>query len=162
MLGGEPPSAEMKCLVLLASAGDEPEWNSRHGSRGHKAIPLPSEEAVGQAPMISSLITQLGLSVGTVLKPEPALLLDLEQKTYNVFFVQEALGSPHIPAQEDFVAPHGIRSILGSGGLLPSGDMFAVIMFLKVPVSVEAANLFRTLSLNVKLSILSFEQKVFS
>ena len=157
-----PPWPGMKCLVLLATIGAEASWCSRRNSQGHQAIPLPSEEALGMAPMISSLITQLGLSVGTVVNPEPDLLLDLEQRSYNVFFVPEALGSPHVPAQDDFVVPHRIRSVLGFGGFLPWGEMFAVILFLKVPISQETANLFKPLSLNVKLAILPFEEKVFA
>ncbi|MBK5275778.1 MAG: hypothetical protein JJE30_12085 [Desulfuromonadales bacterium] len=162
LLGGEPPSSDMKCLVLLATAGDKTEWNSRKISRGHQAIPLPSEEAVNQAPMVSNLITQLGIPLGMVLRPEPELLLDMEQKTYNVFHVPEALGSPYIPAQQEFVTPCGIRSVLGFGGLLPSGEMFAVIMFFKVPVSRETANLFKTISLSVKMAVLPFDGAVFS
>lgn len=162
LLGGESPSADMKCLVLLATAGDKTEWNSRKSSQGHKAIPLPNEEAVHQAPMVSNLIAQLGIPLGMVIKPEPDLLLDMEQRTYNVFHVPEALGSPYIPAQQEFVVPCGIRSVLGFGGLLPSGEMVAVIMFFKVPISREAANLFKALSLSVKMAVLPFGRTVFS
>lgn len=162
LLGGEPPSPDMKCLALLATAGDKAEWNSRKHSQGHKAIPLPSEEALHQVPMVSNLITQLGIPLGMVIKPDPELLLDMEQKTYNVFHVPEVLGSPYIPAQQEFVVPCGIRSVLGFGGLLPSGEMFAVIMFFKVPISREAANLFKALSLSVKMAVLPFDKAVFS
>lgn len=157
-----PPSPDMKCLVLLATAGEKTEWNSRINSRGHRAIPLPSEEMIHQIPMIRNLINQLGLSVNTVIKPDPEILLDIEQKTYNVFHIPEAPGSPYIPAQEEFVIPSGIKSALGFGGLLPSGDMFVVIMFLKVPVSQEVAGLFKPLSLNAKIAILPFENAVFA
>lgn len=160
-LKGHPVSPDTKCLILLATAGEAPGWNSRKSSRNHQAIPLPSEEAVGQAPMISNLITQLGLSVGMVVNPDQRLLLDLEQKTYNVFHVPEAFGSPLIPAQQEFVIPYGILSVLGFGGMLPSGDIFAVILFLKVPVPRETADLFKTLSLNAKVAILPFEKAVF-
>lgn len=161
-MGGDPHSPDLKCLVLLGTAGEEPDWNLRENSRGHRAIPLPSEEAVNQAPMVSNLIRQLGLPVGVVVRPDPDLLLDLEQRTYNVFHVPEALGSPFIPAQQDFVVPRGIRSVLGFGGLLPSGEMFAVIIFFKVPVSREAADLFKALSLNVKMALLPFDHRVFA
>lgn len=162
LLGGQSPSAEMKCLVLMATAGDKAEWNSRKSSQGHKAIPLPNEEAVHQAPMVSNLIAQLGIPLGMVIKPEPDLLLEMEQKTYNVFHVPEALGSPYIPAQQEFVVPCGIRSVLGFGSLLPSGEMVAVIMFFKVPILREAANLFKALSLSVKMAVLPFGRTVFS
>ncbi len=162
MLGNSPVLPGMKCLTLLATRGENPEWNSRTASKDHKAIPLPSEEAVHQAPMISNLIKQLGLNVGVIINPDPRVLLEIEQRTYNVFYVSEALGSPYIPAQEKFVIPYGIKSVLGFGGVLPSGDIFAVIMFLKVPVSKETADFFKTLSLNVKMALLPFENTVFA
>ncbi|MEW6666523.1 MAG: hypothetical protein AB1512_15035 [Thermodesulfobacteriota bacterium] len=162
MLAGRSALPGMKCLTLLGTVGENQEWNSRRASRGHKAIPLPSEEVVRQIPMLRNLIKQLGPSVGSVVKPDPALLLDMEQKTFNVFLVPEALGSPYIPAQEEFVVPHGIKSVMGFGGLLPSGDTFMIIMFLKVPVSRETADLFKNLSLNIKLAILPFEERVFA
>ena len=42
LLDGRPPTPSMKCLTLLATAGERPEWNDRQLSAGHKAIPLPT------------------------------------------------------------------------------------------------------------------------
>ena len=111
--------------------------------------------------MICNLIKQLGLEVSMVVKSDPKLILDMEQKTFNVFHVPEALGSPYIPAQKEFVIPYGIKSVLGFGGLLPSGDIFTTILFLKIPISREFAELFTTLSLNVKIALLPFDNAVF-
>jgi hypothetical protein len=162
MIGESPVSSGVKCLTLLGTVGENQEWNSRRTSRGHQAIPLPSENAVNGIPMLQNLIKQLGLSVSLVVKPDPALLLDMEQKTYNVFLVPKALGNPYIPAQKEFVVPYGIKSVTGFGGMLPSGDVFMVIIFLKIPVSRESAELFKNLSLNIKLAVLPFENKVFA
>ena len=150
-----PPG--MKCLTLLASAGDEAEWNSRNSSRGHKAIPLPSQDFVRQFPMISSLVRQFGLELNSVLRPDPSCLRDLDETTYNVFHVPTALGSAYIPAQEDFVIPYGIESTLGFGGMLPSGNLFATIMFFKVPISHDIADLFQPLTLSVKIAVLQHD-----
>lgn len=153
---GEPLSPSTRCLTLLATAGDRPEWNSRHLSARHKAIPLASEQMVESFPMISQLIRQFGLEAQRLLEPQPELILDLGQRTYNVFHVPEAPGSPYVPAQEDFVVRFGIRSVLGFGGVFPTGNLFAVIMFSRVPVPRETADLFRTLALSVKLAVLPF------
>jgi hypothetical protein len=161
MLGGSVPLPETKCFTLLGTVGENQEWNLRGTSKGHKAIPLPSEEVVHQIPMMRNLIKQLGLSVRSVVKPDQALLLDLEQKTYNVFLVPEALGSLYVPAQKEFVVPYGIKSVMGFGGMLPSLDIFVIIMFLKVPILREAADLFKNLTLNIKLALLPFEKTVF-
>jgi hypothetical protein len=145
-----------KCLILLATVGDKPEWNTRVASVGHQAIPLPSEQVVAQIPMISHLIRQFGLDVRTVLEPEAKLILEMDQKSFNVFHVAEARGSPYIPAQDGFVLPCGIRSVLGFGGMLPSGDLFATILFTKIPVARETGDLFKTLALGAKMALLPF------
>jgi two-component system NtrC family sensor kinase len=112
---------------------------------------------VENAPMISQLIQQLGLEIGAVLRADRDTIVDLAQKTYNVFYVADANGSPYIPAQTDFVQPHGIRSVLGFGGMLPSGNLFAVIMFAKVAISRETADLFANIALAAKLALLPFD-----
>ncbi len=147
---------DLKCLALLATTGDQPAWNRRDASQGHQAIPLPSAELWTQLPMIAQLVQQFGLEPSLVLKPDPAVLVDHGQRTYNVFHVAEARGSPYVPAQEDFVVPHGVRSVLGFGGLLSTGDLFAVILFARVPLSRETAELFKPLALSVKLAVLPF------
>jgi two-component system, NtrC family, sensor kinase len=144
------------CLTLLGSAGALPEWNDRLQSRGHQVIPLADDEMLEQAPMVSALVRTLGLHPDHVLSPEPALLIDLERRTYNVFHVAHARGSSVIPDQ-DFIRAHGIRSVLGFGGVLPSGCFFACILFSRVSLSRPTAGLFRTLALNVKLALLPFD-----
>jgi len=156
LMEGHTLEPQTKCLTLLATGGDEPPWNSRRESAGHKTIPLPSEHVVLQIPMISQLIRQLGLDVATVVRPDPALLLELDQKKYNVFHVPNAQGSPFIPAQAEFVVPYGIRSVLGFGGVFPTGNMFAVLMFTRVGIARTTAEMFRTAALNTKIALLPF------
>jgi two-component system, NtrC family, sensor kinase len=157
LLGNCLPEDSLKCLTLLASAGELPEWNSRYKSVGHQAIPLESEEAIARIPMIFQLIQQLGLNPGDVVQPDTSLLTDLEQRIYNVFYVPDALGSPHIPSQTSFVIPFNVKSVVGFGGLLPSGNMFAIVMFLKVAVPQMTVDLLSPLALNVKMGILPFD-----
>ena len=157
MLAGAPAAPDMKCLTLIATVGDEAPWCSPATSRGHRVIPLPSPEIVEQAPMIAQLIRQMGLDIGEVVRPDPNVIDALEGRTYNVFHVQEAAGSPYIPAQADFVEPYGIRSVVGFGGLLRSGDLFSVILFSRVPIAEEAAGRFRTVGLDVKAAFFRFD-----
>jgi len=161
VLGHEPTDPSTKCLTLLATAGSKKHWNSRDTSSGHKVIPLPSEEMLTAFPMISNLVSQLGFEVKDVLNPAPNVLMDIDQRTYNVFYEPNALGSEYIVAQQDFVIPEQIRSCLGFGGMLPSGNLFAVIMFSRVPITPNVASMFRTVSLSVKLALLPFETNVF-
>jgi hypothetical protein len=150
VLQGHATSSTMRCLTLLGTAGDEPAWNSRRTSAGHQAIPLASAEMIEKAPMIAQLIRQFGLELTDVIQPTTDLVRGLAGKTYGVFHVPDANGSPYIPAQKDFVQKFGIRSVVGFGGSLPSGDLFAVILFARVPISSETADRFRNLALDVK------------
>lgn len=145
---------DLRCLVLMATEGDEEEWNSRKLSQGHRAIPLSSPRAVEQAPMIAQLIRQLGVDVASVLQPDRGLVMHSMTQVFDVFYVPEALKSPYIPAQ-DFVQRHQIRSVIGFGGLLTSGDLVAAILFSKVPISETTAGHFKVIGLNFKLAMLS-------
>ncbi|MGD1857837.1 MAG: hypothetical protein ACFB2W_26675 [Leptolyngbyaceae cyanobacterium] len=149
-------SPATKCLTLLATAGDEPHWNDRRRSNGHQAIPLVDEDFVRRAPMVLQLIQQFGLEVKTVIETDPVLITKSPHRTFNVFHIPTALNSPYIPAQKEFVAPYRIKSVLGFGGLLPSNDLFAVILFSKAFVPIETANRFKFISAYVRVAVESF------
>ncbi len=153
------PAHELRCLTLLATRGQEADWNSRHTSRGHRAIPLPSVAIVEQAPMIARLILQMGVDIAAIVQPDPELMLDDSDANYNVFHVARAAGSPHIVAQKEFVLPFAVESVLGFGGLLAPGDLFALIMFSRVPIPPETADQFRVLGLNLKMAFLPHARK---
>lgn len=163
VLQAGPTGPTMRCLTLIGTAGDDASWNSRRASAGHQAIPLPSAEMIEKAPMIAQLIRQFGLELTDVVQPTTDLVRGLAGKTYGVFHVPEAKGSPYIPAQKDFVLKFGIRSVVGFGGSLPSGDLFAVILFARVPISSETADRFRNLALDVKSGFFPYrEGEIFS
>ncbi|MQG28007.1 MAG: hypothetical protein FI723_06400 [SAR202 cluster bacterium] len=113
-------------------------------------------------PMISNLVSQLGLEVTEFLDPSPSMMLDIDQHTYNVFHVANAVGSDFIVDRESFIVPMGIKSTVGFGGILPSGNLFAMIMFCTVHVDAVIASMFRAISLSAKLALLPFEDRVFS
>ena len=150
---------DVKCLTLLGTVGEQADWCDRTASVGHQAIPLTSEKAVSRIPMISQLIKDFGLNISCVLAPESHLLMELERKTCNVFYVADALDSQYIPAQDSFVKAFGIKSVVGFGGMLPAGDLFAVILFSKVSVPEETAFLLKTLPLNLKMAMVPFLKK---
>ncbi len=157
LLGRQPDTPSLKCFTLMASAGLRPEWNDRTQSKRCKAIPITGDRFSMQFPMFSQLLTQLGVSVDALLPSGHELLVDEHEKSYNVFFVPQAAGSPYVPVQQEFVLRYGIQSVVGFGGLLPSGNLFAVILFTRVEIPRETAELFRTLALAVKLAVLPFD-----
>ena len=153
-------AANMKCLTLIGTAGDEEAWNDRHNSRGHQAIPLPTTQLVERAPMIAQLVRQFGLDLADLVQPnEGTVVGERFDRTYGIFHVEEALGSPYIPAQAEFVVPHGIRSVIGFGGSMRTGDLFAVILFSRVSVPRENADRFRNVALDVKSALFLLDQE---
>jgi hypothetical protein len=158
---GEPVDPDVRCLTLLGTAGDLQEWNDRRSSRGHQAIPLPSEHVVQQLPMVLQLITQLGLDVTTVLRPDPDAARALSQRTYDVFHVPDAVESPYVPAK-DFVEAHAVKSALGFGGMLYTGDFYAVVLFSKETISADTAQVIKILSLPVRVPLLAHLRRVFT
>jgi hypothetical protein len=153
--GTARPAAQVPCLVLFGTVGLESAWNSRRRSQRHQAIALPSVEAVSELPMVSQLVSQLGFDVAALVSGSSNVLLDRDERTFNVFHVPTAAGCPHIPAQ-DFVQQHGVKSVLGFGGRLPDGQMYAIILFSRLPISRDTANTFKPLALAVKLALLPF------
>jgi len=157
-LGCGPGSLDMKCLTLFGTAGERPEWNERHRSRRYRSIPLADKQVVSRFPIVSQLLQQLGLELTSKTPPESDLIIDWTERTLAVFHVAEAKGSHFLPAQEEFVIPFGIESVLGVGGVLPSKEFFAVILFSKQKISRETAELLKPLALSVKLALLPFDQ----
>jgi PAS domain S-box-containing protein len=155
-LGGTVPAPDTRCFTLIATAGDEPGWNVVENSRRYRALPLVSPAFVSQFPMFSQLLHQFGISLETAVSPERDFLVDIEETSYNVFYVPTASGSPHVPVQADFVEKYGVQSVLCFGGLLSSKDLFAVILFSRIPIDRESANLCKSLALGVKVSLLPF------
>lgn len=155
------PEDDTRCLTLLATRGALPEWDDRHRSEGHKAIPLPSVEFVRRLPMVAGLVEHLGLEIADIVRPSKHRIVELAQATYGVFHVPVATGSEYLPAQ-DFVAEHAIASALGYGGVLFSGDFFAVVIFSRVPVTSDVAETIRILSLATRVALMPFGNRVFS
>jgi len=168
---------DTRCLTLLATHGERSEWCERSKSTKHRAIPIDSPDLATELPMIVLLCKQFCFesnNIADVLLSHPErqpqaipvadseVVMDQDQATFNVFFVQEALDSPYIYAQDDFVKPYGIHSVLGYGGILSAGQIFAVILFCRATIKREVAQRFKPLALSTKNALLQVPQdKVF-
>jgi serine phosphatase RsbU (regulator of sigma subunit)/anti-sigma regulatory factor (Ser/Thr protein kinase) len=153
-LGDELEHPGMRCLVLQASDGDQINWRKPSRSRAHRVIPLPSAAAVEKAPMLAALLRELGLSPNAVTGSMP-VSHDMFPTTFGTFHVHNARGSKEVPSQR-FVTKHGVRSVLGFGGLLPKGEVFAVVLFSRTPIPSATADLFRNVALSVRLALLPY------
>jgi hypothetical protein len=152
---------EAKCVVLLATVGLHPEWNSTRLSKGHRVLPLLNEDMLKQTPMLYELIFQLGIDASSVLNPDPTFALEPEKKIIKVYYIPDASGSPYIP-QNDFAIPFGIKSVLGFGGMLPTGNLFAMVIFSRIKIPRNTADMFKNIDLNVRMTIVPFvTEKIF-
>lgn len=146
---GDPVEPNTRCLTLLATVGAEPEWCRPEESRNHRVIPLPDAAALTEAPMTAALLRHVGVSLGFGRAEIPA-----RWQRSNVFHVEEARGDPRVPDQADFIEPYGVRSVIGFGGMLPTGEVFAVIFFASVHIGTEVASLFEPVAQSVRLALL--------
>lgn len=154
---GEAATPAMRCVTLLASAGDKPRWNSGHDAGSHAAIPLPTVASVSHWPLIAQLARDFGLDAANLVEPSPTVPVARRRgRNYGVFHVPEALGSSVIPAQAALVRRYGIRSVVGFGGTLSTGDLYTMMLFCRVLVTPEVAEQFRALALHVKTAFFGF------
>ncbi len=146
----ESSDDEEPCLALMATTGALPEWNDRHLSSGHRVVRLGPSAGAGlsKLPMVQGLFAQFGVSSDDLSGSGQLAFND-----FGVFHVEEALGSPLVPAQ-DFVVQRGIRSVLGFGCGLADGRVVAVLMFSRVTIPAHVADLFRTLAVGLQVALI--------
>lgn len=144
---GETTSPDTRYLALLATAGDEPAWRSVAGSQGHQAVPLDTAENAARVPMVHCLMNQLGIDFSVSPPSSSSVTVAVDTRPSS---------GADVLSQDPFVSRHGIRSVLGFGGQLPAGDLFAVVLFTRVPIETGARALFKTLALAVKVSLMAF------
>lgn len=126
-----------KFIILMGTYGKEAAWCDRTQSQGHKAI-LLSHETLNNIPMVARLIQQIGFDLGVLLGEEKGIEYKSVSGTFGVFYVSPALGSPYIPAQ-DFVTRYEVKSVIGTGVMLPQGDIAVYIGFSRLPIENEIA-----------------------
>lgn len=152
----EPLAPGTRCLTLLGTDGDLVEWQSPATSRAHQVIPLPSRDSLSRAPTVAALVRELGMDAAALLDEVDAADFDRVGTHSDVFYVADAPGVERLIPDQDLVAEHGVRSVVGFGGLLPAGRMFAVVLFSRMAITAEAADMFRTVAMSVKLALLPF------
>jgi hypothetical protein len=157
-----PLDGDTRCLVLLATAGVEPGWNDRRSSKYDAAVPLTPGAVNRRGPNVAGLIDALGLDLDFVMRPTPREALERHHQEYRVMHVADVSADNPFSSQRRFIDHYRIRSVLAIGGMLPSGDMFAVGLFSTVTIDDRTADLLRSLSLSVKAAIVRQTFKVFA
>lgn len=138
------------CLSLVGSAGLVAGWNEPTVSSRYRAIPIDSDRFAIRFPMFAEIFRQIGIPID---KPRlgEGMNIGSAGTGCNVFSVPVALGSPYVPAQNDFVRPFGVRSVVGFGGWYGDGRYFLVVLFSRVSIPQPSVELLRLLALAVRV-----------
>jgi hypothetical protein len=130
---------EHKVMALMGTYGIEKEWCSRTGSATHQAIPLSAIAVPQQIPMFQEVLAQMGVDLEQFYVTNE---LPIAATYKGAFHIGKVPGNPAIPAQDQFVRPYGIQSLVGFGGFIGQGttlSLFLLYIFSLVPVSAQAA-----------------------
>ena len=156
-------------LSLIGSHGEEDSWKDRRQSQGHVGIPLLSSAFVGAIPMISRLLKELGVPLEWVDKHDSEMIIRTMGHSAGLFFVDEAGDAEDnegrkIIAAQDFVSQYGVRSVFGTGGAYPGGQIVVLVVFCRDAFARATAERFLSLT-NLfvsQTSALADPEKVFS
>jgi hypothetical protein len=137
-------------LSLIGTHGTEPDWCVSGKSRGHLGIPLISATFVDAIPMISGLLKELGIPLDWADTYDTAMIEKTLGRTAGLFFVEDARRATDqhgrkIISSQEFVASHGIRSVLGTGGGYVGGQIVILMLFCRDSFPRTAAECFMAL-----------------
>ncbi len=144
------PSTEL-CISLAGSAGMVAGWNDPALSSRYRAILVDSERFASRFPMFAEIFRQVGITTDDRRFGAGTMNIEPAGTSCSVFSVPVAFESPYIPAQDEFVRPFGVRSVVGFGGWDGQGRYFLVILFARVPVPQKSVDLLRLLALAVRV-----------
>ncbi len=137
---GESLGDETRCLLLVATRGEDPDWNDVEKSVAHRVLPITAA-SLAQSPMVAELVRQLGLQGGG------------RMEATSTFHVPKARDSALVPAQ-DFVVTHRIESVFGFGAETPVGEALAVVGFSRVAMDKAAVRAFELVGLSARLGLI--------
>ena len=131
---GHDVKPDTPVLSLIGTHGEEEAWTDRRNSKGHVGIPLVSSEFVGGIPMISRLLKELGVPLEWVDSHDSEMIIRTMGTSAGLFFVDDASDSTDhqgrkIIAAQDFVTDYGVKSVFGTGGAYPNGQIVVVVVF---------------------------------
>jgi len=137
-------------LSLLGTYGVRPEWRDRFQSRGHLGIPLLSASFIESIPMVSRLMSDMGINTEWFDVTEPDVLVKSLGRAAGVFYVRDARTwldhrNRKIVSAQDFVEEHNVKTVFGLGGSYLNGNFVAVIIFTRETLEQAQAEAFMAL-----------------
>lgn len=126
-------------LSLLGTYGIESDWQDRYQSKGHLGIPLVSSSFVGSIPMVSRLMSDMGIDLAGFDEEDKDIVIKSLGQTVGVFYVRDAKTrldqqNRKIVSAQDFVADYDIKTVFGLGGSYLNGSFVTMIIFTREAV----------------------------
>lgn len=121
-------------ISLLGSRGKKATWNDRRHSVDHLGIPLVSASFIKTIPMVARLMIGMETGLDWIDKQQTEIVVRSMGHMAQLLHVEDAAsgvtndGYKIVPAQ-DFVAAHGVRTVLGLGGAYLNRTVIALILF---------------------------------
>jgi hypothetical protein len=106
-------------------------------------------------PMLAASFEKMGISYAQLTEGSTGATGIVE----DYLLVGEARGSSLIPAQSGFVEPYGVESLLGVGGVLPSGRVFTSFIFTNTPMTDRVADRLRILPATLQRCLAKFDER---
>lgn len=150
-LPGRIVPRRLRCLALLASDGDEPEWKERQAAGRRQAIPLHGDQLRGLAPILAKVLDAAAPEPPRASQPASGAVG--RDGGFRTFYVPEAAGSGSI-ADQDMVARHSVRSAVAFSGPLPGGESYAVVLLSRVKIPASVVDMFRSIAASTQLALL--------
>lgn len=138
---GKLPTGDGYCLSLMATMGIEAAWCDVYQSRRHQVVPVDDM----LAPMFQAAFRQTAIEQGVQIGTDLPTNLS-ESGLTQVFYVPQALGSPIVPDQAEFVELYGIKSVVGIGSSFLEGGGYLLLVFSRMALSQAGALAFGELA----------------
>jgi hypothetical protein len=137
-------------LALMATIGVEEDWCEVRKSKSNQLNSLGGQPT----PMFNAAFKQMGISL-TPEDQQQSLENEGSASSSRCFYVPDVPGNSKIPAQEHFVEPYGIQSVIGLGGQFSSDEAVLILCFAKVSITEQCADTFEGLT-NYLPTLLSY------
>ena len=160
--GTEYRSQKPREIVRVGLAGDPAIEQALERLEPAQPRSLADPTFAGTHRLVAHLCHQLGLAVTATHAFSPEVQRTPEGKKYAVLHVRDVADSRYVSGIEELLVPHGVRSVLAFGGLLTRGDVVVAVLYSRVRISDDTAELFRTIALDLTALFRSHEGNVFA
>jgi hypothetical protein len=158
--------ADQFVMALTGTYGQEEAWRQRKDSVGHKFVSLTKIAIPAKIPMFEQLLVRdMGVDLETLHGTRD--VLKSAKASGGTFYIENVPESPVIPAQDQFVKPYSVKSLVGFGGVIAGADrratLYSLIGFSRVPFTEAMAKDFQSMQVFVGTALASKrEQAIFA